>query len=278
MPLSSVLDAVRQFLSTTLTPAPARIGDGFPTKPNELPAVVLSLAEATELLQGVGRRPAPTLTGALRVDTTLDLANPVVTFPDEVVTLLSPDRKTVQLAHGPLVREDGTQTQPFALTDIRVVRGATTFTPVAGAPAAGQVQVLPDTGELVFSSAQPATGTLSLGYFVGEWEVRTARYQGLLTVETLAGDLAGVDALTRQVDAALDEPAIAGLQQLNPVSWGPVDVPNNARGNSRSRALTYRFDFELIEPKLATGGGLIATVAVDSSPGPEHFDVTREGS
>ena len=35
---------------------------------------------------------------------------------------------------------------------------------------------------------------------------------------------------------------------------------------------------ELIEPKLATGGGLITTVAVDSSLGPEHFAVTREGS
>jgi hypothetical protein len=138
--------------------------------------------------------------------------------------------------------------------------------------------VLPDTGQLRFPAALAAAGTLVLGYFVGEWEVRTARYQGTLSLETFAADLVGVDALSRQVDVALEDAPISGLHQLSPRAWGPVAAVDTTRGDSRGRALTYRFDFELIEPKLATGGGLITTVAVDSSPGSEHFAVTREGS
>jgi len=278
MALPSLLDALRTFLQASLSPAPALVGDGYPIAPAELPAVTISLSGVGERMRGLGRLPAPTMTGALRVDTSLDLANPVVTFPDEVVTLLSDDRRTVRLAHGPLVRADGTATQPLAGDDLRVVRGATTFDPVEGTPAAGQVQVLPDTGELRFSSKLPTSGVLALGYFVGEWEIATARYQGVLTLEPAGADLAGVDALSRQIDSLLETAQVPGLLQLSPTGWGAVGEVNEARGKSRSRALTYRFDYELVEPKLATGGGLIATVSVDSAPGPEQFDVTREGS
>jgi len=278
MALPALLDRVRQHLDTSLSPTPPLIGDGYPIAAEELPAVTISIAEVTERLRGIGRLPAPTLTGALRVDTSLDLANPVVSFGDEDVRLLSDDRRVVQLAHGPLVRADGTTTQPWAAADITVVRSGTTLTPVEGAPGAGEVQVLPDTSQLRFPAALAATGTLVLGYFVGEWEVRTARYQGTLSLETFAADLAGVDALSRQVDVALEDAPISGLHQLSPRAWGPVAAIDTTRGGSRGRALTYRFDFELIEPKLATGGGLITTVAVDSSPGSEHFAVTREGS
>jgi hypothetical protein len=278
MALPALLDRMRQHLDSSLSPAPPLIGDGYPVAADELPAVTISIADVSERLRGIGRLPAPTLTGALRVDTSLDLANPVVSFGDEEVRLLSDDRRTVQLAHGPLVRADGTATPPWGVADISVVRSGTALTPVDGPPGAGEVQVLPDTGQLLFPSALAASGTLVIGYFVGEWEVRTARYQGTLSLETFATDLAGVDALSRQVDLALEDAPIAGLHQLSPRAWGPVAAIDTTRGSSRGRALTYRFDFELIEPKLATGGGLIATVAVDSSPGSEHFAVGREGS
>lgn len=277
MAVAKFLDGVRQFLEAALSPAPPLIGDGYPVDDDQLPAVAISLSEITEPLRGVGRLPAPTLTGALAVETTLDLANPVVTFPDEVVRLLSDDRKTVFLAHGPLVREDGTATQPWGAGDIHVTVGATSFAPVEGAPGAGEVQVDPDLGQLGFASALPNAGTLRIDSFVGEWEVRTARYEGLLALEVFAADLAGVDALSRQIDTAFEEPAIAGLQQLSPASWGPVGVSDEQRAGSRGRALTYRFDYELIEPRLAAGGGLITQISVRPTPG-EQFELTREGS
>ena len=104
--------------------------------------------------------------------------------------------------------------------DITVVRSGTTLTPVEGPPGAGEVQVLPDTGQLRFPSPLAATGTLVIGYFVGEWEVRTARYQGTLSLETFATDLAGVDALSRQIDLALEDAPIPGLHQLSPRALG----------------------------------------------------------
>jgi hypothetical protein len=284
MSLPKLLDAVQQFLNTSLSPAPKLIGDGYPVAAAELPAVTMSLSEVSERLRGIGRLPAPTLSGALPVDTTLDLAKPVVTFPDDTVQLLSGDRKTVQLAHGPLVRADGTATPPFAAGDLRAVLGPTTFTPVADAPKAGEVQVLPDTAQLLFASPLPATGTLALSYFVGEWEVRTARYQGVLSLETFATDLAGVNTLSRQVATALDDPRIPGLQQVSPIGWTAVAGADPARAQARGRALTYRFDYELVEPKLATGGGLLADVRVKTVLDPadpsaqESFEVKREGS
>ena len=50
------------------------------------------------------------------------------------------------------------------------------------------------------------------------------------------------------------------------------------RASARGRALAFTFDYELVEPQIGGGGGLISTVSVDSTFGTEHFDVQREGS
>ena len=47
---------------------------------------------------------------------------------------------------------------------------------------------------------------------------------------------------------------------------------------ARRRLLAYAFDYELIEPVILAGGGIIASVAVDSIYGDEHFDVRRRGA
>jgi hypothetical protein len=47
--------------------------------------------------------------------------------------------------------------------------------------------------------------------------------------------------------------------------------PGIAQG--RVRELVYAFDFELEEPTLGTGGGVIDTVAVASAYGAEVFEV-----
>ncbi|TML91495.1 MAG: hypothetical protein E6G08_00335 [Actinobacteria bacterium] len=280
MGLAALTDALAAYLESTLEPTPALVGATYPTANTDLPAVVLSCSGARQQLRGIGRLPAPSATGALRVTDTVDLANPVATFPDAVVTLLSNDRKTLTLLHGPLVAADGTNTT-FGSADLHATVGATVFSVVEGTPGAGEVQPDPDLGVLRFGAALPATGTLTASYFVGEWEVRTERYQGTLLVETFAADTGAVDTLSRAVEAALLEPAgngPLGLNEIEPTSWLPIDAAGPNRASARGRALAFTFDYELVEPHVGAGGGLISTVSVDSTFGAEHFDVQREGS
>lgn len=285
MPLGGVVDAFVEHLLEALDPVPPLVGGAHPAVVGELPAVSIAVAEVTERLRGLGTVPAPVETGALRIETSLSLADPVVEFPDERVRLLSDDRRLLHLPHGAIVRADGTATQPFEAEDLLVELNGAALVIVADGPAAGQVRVEPELGELRFGTALPATGTLRLRYFIGEWDVRSERYQGVIAIEPFATDAGGVDALTRQLDAALGDERwreIRGLRSLSPRSFGPVRLLEGAVGpgqrDARSRELTYAFDFELIEPIVRTGGGLIGTVAVDSTYGAERFEVTKERS
>jgi hypothetical protein len=279
MALATLVDRLQQYLQSELSPAPALLGGAYPVQDDQLPAVTLSIADAGERLPGVGRTPAPTETGALRIETTIDLADPVLTSPGgEEASLLSDDRRTVHAPHGPLVRADGTADEPFEPADLRFAVDGEVFTPVAGPPGPGEVQVLARESQLHVAAPLPATGTLALGYFLGEWEVRSSRYAGALSVEAFGEDAAGVDALSRRLEAALrDAPGggVPGLGLLTATSWGPV---GSAFGTARRRELRYRFDYELIEPRLGTAGGPILTIGVDSMPGPEQFAVTRQRS
>jgi hypothetical protein len=283
MGLAAVTDALATYLEGAVDPAPALVGATYPTVPADLPAVVVSFDDVAQKLASVGRLPAPSESGALSVTTAVDLADPVATFPDATVLLLSNDRLTLTLPHGPLVAADGTTT--FGSGDVHVTVGATSFTVVSGAPAAGEVQPDPDLGVLHFGAALPATGTLTAQYFVGEWEVRVERYSGTLLVETFASDADGVDTLSRAVETALlDPPAtpLAGLIQIDPTSWQAIAEAGPGRAGARGRALAFSFDFELVRPLLGAGGGLIDTVSVsvtvDAQPPTEHFDVQPEGS
>jgi hypothetical protein len=280
MGLAALSDALSGFLTSAITPAPALVGATYPAAAKDLPAVVVSLSDVQQRLQGVGRLPAPSETGALSVTTAVDLAHPVATFPDAIVSLLSNDRMTLTLPHGPLVAADGTTTT-FGGSDLHVTLGSKTFNVVDAPPKANEVQPDPDLGVLHFGAALPATGNLIASYFVGEWEVRTERYQGTLLVETFAADAHGVDTLSRSVEAAFLAPAgvgLAGLNQIAPTSWQAIEEAGPARAHARSRKLGFTFDYELVEPHLGAGGGLISTVSVSSTFGAEHFDVQREGS
>ena len=280
MGLAALTDALAGYLKTTLHPAPALVGATYPSVKGDLPAVVISCSSVLQQLRGIGRLPAESQTGALSVSTTVDLANPVATFPDAIVTLLSNDRRTLTLPHGPLVAADGTTTI-FGSADLHVTLGATTFTVVDAAPAAGQVQPDPDFGVLHFGAALPGTGTLKASYFVGVWEVLAERYQGELLVEMFATDAAGVDSLSRSVEQALLTPTGAppqGFNRIDPSAWAAIEEAGKDRAAARSRALGFTFDYDLVEPNLAASGGLIGTVSVNSTFGAEHFDVQHEGS
>jgi hypothetical protein len=279
MALATLIDRLQLYLQETIDPALP--GGAYPTAADQLPAVTLSIADATERLPGVGRIPAPTIVGALRVEETFSLAAPILEFPGDPVSIVSDDRRTVIVPHGPVVRADGTPDQPFAAEDFRFAVNGTPFTPVAETPGAQEVLVDPVTGLLEVADPRPSTGTLALGYFVGEWEVSTFRYAGALSVEIFGATAGEVDALSRQVETALraaPDDRVHGLSILSATAWGPVGGGPPAPGDALRRELRYRFDYELIEPRLGTAGGPIQTIAVTSSQGPERFDVTRQRS
>jgi hypothetical protein len=280
MGLAAVTDAFSSYLESALDPAPTLVGSIYPAATEQLPAVVVSCSDVRSQLRGLGRLPAASAVGALAVTSAIDLAHPVATFPDAVVELLSNDRNTLTLPHGPLVAADGTAST-FGASDLHVTAGATTYTVVEGPPAAGEVQPDAELGTLQFGDPLPASGNLTVEYFIGEWDVRSERFQGTLLVETFAADSTAADTLSRAVEAALLQPSgtgAPGLNHIEPISWQPVDGAGATRASARGRALGFTFDYELVEPHIGSGGGLISTVSVASTFGAEHFDVQREGS
>lgn len=284
MSLNRVVDAFADHLGPLTSPTP--VGPVRPGATTELPAVALSLAGIEQALTSIGATPAPSRRGALPVARDVDLADPTITFPDgEIVDLLSGDRRRLHFPFGPVVAAGGEPVLALAPADLTVLIGGAGQAVVADAPTAGQVQGRPDTGEIVFDDPLPAAGTLRIEFFVGQWEVSTARYQGELTIEALADDPT-IEPLSRQIVDALDglRPGdLPGLQSLRPLRLGPITTtalgPTDGDGQPRARSRTaaYRFDFEVETPDLGSGGGLIERIVadgiVDDLPEPERFDI-----
>lgn len=286
MSLNRVVEAFADHLAPLTAPTP--VGSSRPATTAELPAVALSLDGIEQALTSIGATPAPSRSGALPVAQDFDLADTTITFPDgERVDLLSGDRLRLHFPYGPVVAAGGEPATALAPADLTVSIDGTGQTVVADPPAAGQAQGLPDAGEIVFGQALPAAGTLRIEFFVGRWEVDTARYQGELTIEALADDDATVGPLSQQIVDTLDglrRPGVLpGLQSLRPLRLGPIVTtalgPTDGAGqpSGRSRTMAYRFDFEVETPNLGTGGGvidrIIADGIVDDLPEPERFEI-----
>lgn len=277
MSLAVVVDALAEHLRAELGQG-ITVGDARPAGSGDLPAVTLSVEDATGALAGVGRVPRGTRQGALLVQAVVDLADPVLEIGTETVTLLSEDRRELTLPQGQLVRADGTDDPPFGPSDLTVTGPDGPLTVVAGDPAAGQVRPDPVAGILRFGEPLSASGDLVADYHVGRWDVRTVRFSGRLAVGVAAADADALAALARRVASALDA-SVTGFASIAPTSWGPAGSVS-APEDSVAQTLGFRFDFELEEPSLQSGGGLIRTIAVASHNDEvtEEFAVTREGS
>ena len=227
--------------------------------------MTVSLTDAVPGFRGLGELPAPPQSGALRVEVAIDLTDAVLHLPGEDVPLLSSNRRVFQLPHGGVVRADGGDVAPFAATDLLVRRGATTFSPVHEAPAAGQVQLDIASGTLTFPSPLPATGTLELGYFVGLWEVRVERFVATVVIDIAHDDPDEHAVLTEAIEAALranEWPAGAGMRSIEPIALSPATPMPGLPAANRTRSLMYRCDVERIEPVITTSGGPIRTIEV----------------
>jgi hypothetical protein len=276
--LSTLVGMVREQLVAAAIADLPPVDAVAPAVPADVPRVTVSSAEAVPGQRGLGRVPAAPLHGALRVDTVIDLADPVLHLPGEDVPLLSANRRVLQLPHGAIVRQDGSDLPPYTSSDLLVQRGATTFSPVHTAPAAGQVQLDLQTGALTFPSPLGATGPLQLGYFVGLWEVQVERFTATLFVDISHDDAAAHETLTQAVERALTAswPPSRGVRTIDALAVSAaVPLPGLPAGN-RTRRLTYRVDVERIEPLVQTSGGPIRSIEVPIAPFGEEMEIHHE--
>jgi hypothetical protein len=264
MAASAFLAAVRTYLQgLSLTPAPAMIGNAEPVQANQMPAVVLSLEGADNAGTGVGERATLITDGALPWQAAIDLANPVL--PEEPSFRLLNDARTVlTLPHGGLVRQDGSS-GPLAAADLAVTVAGASRPVVTGPPTGLQVQADPLVGQLTFGSALPATGTVVVHYFLGQWEQRLARLAGILRVDVCATQDVVVGGLSDQVVEALMDPRarreILRLHHMELASLSSIG-PREPVANLRRRSARFRFAFEQEINQPESSGGIIRRIPV----------------
>jgi len=278
MSVSMLVSMVRDQLQAASIAGLPTVDARVPAAPSEVPRVTVSVEGAAANGRGLGRVPAPPIEGALRVDTTVDLADPVLHLPGEDVPLLSTNRRVLQLPHGAVVRAGGDDLAPYSPADLFVRRGATTFTPVHQAPAAGEVQLDIPSGALTFSSPQPATGIVELGYFVGLWEVQVERFTATLLVDVAHANAAQHETLTAAVERALTGtwPPARGMRSIEPVAVSAAVPIAGLPAANRTRRLTFAVDVERIEPLVHTSGGPIRSIEVPIQPFGEEMEIHHE--
>ncbi|WP_044987018.1 hypothetical protein [Sorangium cellulosum] len=263
-------------------PPLARIGGAEPLAAADVPSLVLAIHDASEVPSGVGNLPKPTQRRPLAVTTIIDLTDPTLHFPDGDVALFAEGGRVLRLPHA-LVHPDGTSPPPpFDGAALRLTLDGTELAWVPGAPGPQQFSFDPAAaaaldygdpdGAGVVRFDAPLTGTeLVARYFVGEYELTAARYRGVLALDVVAPTAAEVDDLSQAVATALRRGALSSLgtaHGLVPTGWGAIGLAETALGGARRRTLTYRFDLEVEEAVLPTGGGRIARVDVTTALDP----------
>lgn len=277
MALSGLVDALAAQIAAEVE-SPPPVGSAPAVSNGDLPRITVSIEAATPAMRSVGQIPGPLETGALRVEVDIDLGDAVLHLPDEDVALLSPDRRTMQLPHGSVVRASGDDTPPFTATDLLVRVGPTTFAPVHTSPSAGQVQLEIQSGALTFADPLPAGGVIELGYFVGMWEVRVERFSSTARLSVATASQSELDALVPRIERALDPrvlPADRGIRRIEPMALGSAEQVTGLPPAARRQDLTYQIDFELVEPVIPTSGGPIRRIDVIIQPFGENFTITE---
>lgn len=263
MLISEFLTAIADYLGAAdLAPVPAAVGVAEPAAVGDLPSVVLSVEQADVRNAGVGTRNELVRKGALPVTIEVDLEDPHL--PDDpTFTLVSADRLELVLHHGGLVRNDGTE-GPLSAADIEVTVAGTGLDLAQPPPGANEFSAAPEVGRLTFGAPLPAAGVARAGYFVGQWERRRIRLSGLLRLDVCAASVADAVQLSDStVDVVLQaRRQVQGLLRVGEVSLGTVGPPEPDFANCRRRTARFRFEFELIEDRPDSSGGVIREVPV----------------
>ncbi|WP_164018126.1 hypothetical protein [Pyxidicoccus trucidator] len=267
---SAFLASVASYLSGLgLSPTPKSVGVAEPAETADLPCVVLSLEESSRPRIGLGDHGSVITGGALPWTARIDLANPRLP-EDPSFSLLSEDRLRLTLPHGGLVQAEGGE-GPLGPADLTVTVGVSPRTVVAGAPGASEVSADPTVGLLTFGAPLPETGLVVVTYFLGQWERRVERLNGVLRVDTCAGTAPAAVQLSDAVVEALLGPAarsaVARLSSIQLRSLGSVGVPEVAAPQARRRTARLGFEFERDVDRPESSGGVIRQIPVVAEVG-----------
>lgn len=269
------ISALQDHLTTELLVPSLNIGVAEPARQQDLPSVVISLAQLVNPSKGLGEH-RQLRTGALAERTSLNLDNPIL--PNHAsVSALSADRLTLTLFHGGLVDAEGSDT-PLQAADIQVERNGVPFTLVAASPAAGEYRVDTQAGRLIFGAALPADGFFEAEYFIGQWEQVIHPLQGVLRIDAVADSNVDAESLGNLVYDALTDHRILGLRELEVISLGPVTAFNESP-TMRVRSVAWQFDFQAIVDLPDASGGVIERIRLLSThdgEGVEEEEVTLE--
>ncbi|UCD79870.1 MAG: hypothetical protein JSW26_00095 [Desulfobacterales bacterium] len=260
MALDKLQTAIADFLGPRLDPPMLSIGGGLPRLAEEVPAIAMSMDNVTVSGAGVGANATSVMVGALPITSTIDLADPVLRFPSETVDLMSGDRLSLHVPHGPLVKADGADSAPLEAADITIGIDGAPLTFVPGSPSAGEFSIDKDAGLIAVGDPFPAVGALNATYFVGRWEVETVRLSGVLHMDLFIRTIASVEDLTQQVFALLAKHSITGLRKIGVTAMSTIDAPVRPTGNTRTRRISFEFTYEHATPRIPTGGGVISGV------------------
>lgn len=268
----SFLSALKTFLDgLVITPSP-KVAVAEPVAALDLPAVVLSLEQALRPSTGLGDQGAMIRNGALAWSAQIDLAQPwLPDDPGHTFSLVSGDRLKLTLPHGGLVHQDGTQDTPLTGTDLTVDVAGTNRPVVAGTPTGLQVQPDAGTGILTFATALPGSGMATVTYYLGQWERRIERLNGVLRLDVVAANPADAQAVADGVlDALLGPSAKQGVPRLQSISLqsltsiGPPE-PAAANGRRRQARLAFQYEHDVDRPE--SSGGVIQQIPLTANVG-----------
>lgn len=260
---NAFLAALGAYLTAAaLIPKPKAIGIAEPDA-TSLPAVVLSLEQTERAGNGLGERATLVTDSALPWQVSIALDNPVL--PEEPsFRLLDNTRTVLILPHGGLVQHDGSE-GPLTGNDLTVKVDGTSRPVVASSPTGAQVSADPVIGQLMFGSPLPATGSVDVTYFLGQWEQRLARISGTLRVDTCSANVADTSALSAAVvDALLHPTAKTDVRRLLAIgltalsSVGMPEAPVALR--RRTARFSFVFEQEINQPE--SSGGIIRRVPI----------------
>jgi hypothetical protein len=172
------------------------------------------------------------------------------------------------------VRSDGSDpgALPLGPSDITVSVGGAARAVVATTPVGNEVQANAQTGVLTFGTALPAAGIVLVTYFLGQWEQRTERIDGVLRIDTCAATAddarALSDAVLRELLSPRARTQVARLHAIAVASVSSIataDRPPALALRRRTARFAFRFEAEINRPE--SSGGIIRQIEAKSRMG-----------